>query len=213
MGKIPNYGGQILDSIGTGLVLVFFPVILIWCIGQVIVFAVKCIVNFLSIVVSGTCMVSNAIEKTQIQKTDQKSQQQIPQIIFNEKVEMENNSKTGNAQLDTEVVIPNVLWGAFDQNVITAEDTYTGKTVAIKGIIYSIKIKGLLRHDDDEGYIEVWLNSGDRYGADYIICEFSKDSRGEISKLKKNQQVIINGICDGWDGNAVFIKDSKLSSV
>ena len=99
-------------------------------------------------------------------------------------------------------VTPASLWKAFNENEVAAEDTYKGKVVNIKGAIKSIMT-------NSAGNPQVSFTVG-RNVVHEVQCEFSKDARGEIGKLKKAQNVSIIGVCQGLVAGNVLIKNSKV---
>lgn len=94
------------------------------------------------------------------------------------------------------------LWRAFDANEVAAEDKYKGKSIFVTGKIRSITT-------DPAGYPVVALDAG-KSGFATVSCVFPKDARSTIAVLKKGQQVLIPGTCDGMILGQVFVKDCKV---
>lgn len=94
------------------------------------------------------------------------------------------------------------LWKDFDANEVAAEDKYKGKVIAVKGIISSITTSPM-------GYPQVTF-SGDKYGLKNVVCEFSKDDKGQIAKLKKGEKITLSGTCQGMVIKSVYIRNAKL---
>lgn len=94
------------------------------------------------------------------------------------------------------------LWKDFDANEVAAEDKYKGKVIAVKGTISSITTSPM-------GYPQVTF-SGDKYGLNNVVCEFSKDDKGQIAKLKKGEKITLTGTCQGMVIKSVYIRNAKL---
>lgn len=107
-----------------------------------------------------------------------------------------------NLRLEAGAIAPAVLWKAFDDNEVAAEDAYKDKIVAVKGKIDAITTS-------PTGYPQVSFNA-DKYGIHKVVCEFAKESKPAIAKLKKGQQILIAGKCRGMVMKSVFLKDSKI---
>lgn len=95
------------------------------------------------------------------------------------------------------LVSAKVLWDAFNTNAIAAEDAYKGKLVAVEGKISKIGTSPM-------GYPELTF-AIDGFGLKSVRCQFSKEARPEIAKLKKGQSVTVGGLCKG------FVMDSQVS--
>ncbi len=87
-------------------------------------------------------------------------------------------------------VAPKTLWQAFDSNEVAAEDQYKGKLLALQGKIAAIATSPL-------GYPELTF-AVDRTGISTVKCQFPKDARAEIGKLKRGQTVTVAGVCRGF---------------
>lgn len=105
-------------------------------------------------------------------------------------------------RLQGKAVTPTALWNAFDENEVAAEEAYKGKLVTIKGKISSITTSAT-------GYPNVNFTV-DRVGIHKVTCEFDKDARAQIGKLKKGQQVFISGTCQGMLIKSVFLRKSNV---
>lgn len=95
---------------------------------------------------------------------------------------------------------PQNLWKAFSDNEVAAEDMHKGKLVAVEGKIARIGTSTL-------GYPEVTFNA-DSTGVHMVNCQFPKDARADIAKLKKGQKVTVAGICRAFSLGAVVTVDS-----
>lgn len=107
-----------------------------------------------------------------------------------------------NMRLEGSAVTPSALWKAFDENEVSAEDAYKGKVVAVKGKIESITTSAT-------GYPQLNFTV-DKVGIHKVTCEFDKDARAQIGKLKKGQQVLIAGTCQGMVLKSVFLRKCRV---
>lgn len=105
-------------------------------------------------------------------------------------------------RLEGSAVTPPALWKAFDENEVAAEDAYKGKVMAVKGKIESITASAT-------GYPQVNFTV-DRIGVHKVTCEFDKEARAQIGKLKKGQQVLIAGTCQGMIIKSVFLRKCRI---
>ena len=85
---------------------------------------------------------------------------------------------------------PAALWQAFDDNEVAAEDAYKGKIIAVTG-----KISAITTNMSGEPQVAF---SVDQYGLNQVLCMFDKQDRSVIAGLKKGQQVLIAGTCNGF---------------
>ena len=99
-------------------------------------------------------------------------------------------------------ISPAQLWTAFNENEVAAEDQYKGKIVSIKGKISEITTSMT-------GYPQLTFSFGS-YGMHQVHCEFPKDARPDIAKLKKRQEVVIAGKCGGMVMKSVFLRSCRV---
>mgnify|MGYP003623800144 FL=1 len=103
---------------------------------------------------------------------------------------------------ESTAITPSVLWQAFDDNEVAAEDTYKGKTLAVKGTIHAITTSPL-------GAPQVTF-AVDKHAINRVVFEFAKDDRPQVGKLKKGQQVLLSGRCKGMTLKSVFLDEAKV---
>jgi hypothetical protein len=94
------------------------------------------------------------------------------------------------------------LINEYEDNEVSADDRYKGKTLRVSGTVDNIA-KDIM----DSMYVT--LKGDKEYGITSVQCYFADDQKSALSRLKKGQQVTIVGRCDGKFGN-VLLKDSRL---
>lgn len=92
-------------------------------------------------------------------------------------------------------VSPSALFKAFEENEVAAEDAYKGKLVAISGKPGKIGTS-------PSGAPEVtFYVDASRIAA--VVCQFPRDARAEVGKLKKGKPVTIFGVCRGMSMDTI----------
>ena len=99
-------------------------------------------------------------------------------------------------------ISPEVIWTAFNENEVAAEDQYKGKEVAIKGKIADITT-------DILGNPQISFNV-DQHGFHNVHCSFEKEDRAVIAKMKKGQVVIVAGLCQGMVVQIVSLRKCRV---
>ena len=92
----------------------------------------------------------------------------------------------------------------FNNNEIRAGEQYNGKRVRITGCAASI--------DNTMGVLGIFINScGGDFDIDYIHAQFSDNAKSRLSKLNKNQRVVVEcSIIDGGDVMGVAAENCIL---
>jgi hypothetical protein len=138
--------------------------------------------------------------------------------LFNEEVNTDDIAITGNANTIKETketkeakttktakvepiinVDAQTLSNAYTENEVTGDAAYKGKKCNVNGKISMISVV--------LGIPEVSLSVDDGFGA--VICKFKNKS--ELTKLTKNQEVSILGICEGNPGFVVSMKECSIN--
>lgn len=101
---------------------------------------------------------------------------------------------------DSRRISAHKLWQAFNANEVAAETLYKGKLIAVEGKISRIATSPL-------GYPEV-VFATDSTGIRTVVCQFGKDARDAVARLKKGQKVTIAGICKSFTLNTQVSVDS-----
>ena len=89
----------------------------------------------------------------------------------------------------------------YDQNEVTADAKWKGKTVIVSGKVHSIE-KDFM----DDAYITL---SWDKYGFETVRCDFGKDMEA-LKTLKKGDLVKIKGRVNGFLMHNVMIQNCTL---
>lgn len=95
-----------------------------------------------------------------------------------------------NTLADSRRVTAAKLWKDFSDNEVAAEDVYQNKLISVEGKVSRISTSPM-------GYPEVTFFV-DGIGINAVVCQFGKDRRSDIAKLKKGQNVTIAGVCKGF---------------
>jgi tetratricopeptide (TPR) repeat protein len=107
-----------------------------------------------------------------------------------------------NMRQSGRAISPAVLWKAFDDNEVAAEDAYKNKNVALRGKINSITT-GITGNPEINFAV-------DQIGINTVVCEFDKEARPQIATLKKGQQVLLAGTCRGMTMGSVFLSKCRI---
>lgn len=112
-------------------------------------------------------------------------------------------AKTAKVIKPTQEPIINVdaqtLSNAYTENEVTGDAAYKGKKCNVSGKISLISVV--------LGIPEVSLSVDDGFGS--VVCKFKNKS--ELTKLTKDQQVSILGVCEGNPGFVVSLKDCSIN--
>lgn len=95
------------------------------------------------------------------------------------------------------------LWSDFNENEVAAEDAYKGKRIAVIGTVSRIATSVM-------GYPEITFFV-DGMGLQNVQCQFPKDERASIAKVKKGQKITVAGKCKGFTlGTSVIMDDCTV---
>jgi hypothetical protein len=116
-----------------------------------------------------------------------------------------NSDKTKGAEASNEPptsVSAVKLLADYEADESAANKQYKGKTLIVSGEVLSVTTK----HD---GTSEVLINSAESsIGA--VRCLFTADQAPATSKLTREQQTTIKGVCEGFDVIQVVIAGSTI---
>ena len=93
------------------------------------------------------------------------------------------------------------LFSAYDTNEFAADEKYDGKQLKVSGMIDSIDT-------DIWGTPYITLSTG-KYSFFSVQCYFGRGEKSDLAKLKKGNNIVIRGRCDGWSGN-ILISECKI---
>lgn len=94
------------------------------------------------------------------------------------------------------------LWNEFDKNEVAAEQTYTGKTVRITGVVNNINSSSTLISAN------VLLECGTYYRS--IQCNFYAENEASLANLSIGQTVTIEGICGKIAITNIMVESCKI---
>ena len=84
------------------------------------------------------------------------------------------------------------LYEQYKQNEVAADAELKGKTIEVSGTIYSIDSTSFLFSTTYTVLLYV-----DEWGINDVYCYFGEEKLNEVASLRKDQKVVIRGVCDG----------------
>ncbi|MDR0519512.1 MAG: OB-fold putative lipoprotein [Clostridiales Family XIII bacterium] len=94
------------------------------------------------------------------------------------------------------------LMDAYDENEVAADEKYKGKVLQVKGVVNSVATDIM-----DELYVT--LDNGAELEIISVQCYFNEDKKDAIAKLKKGDEITIEGTCTGYLIN-VLLEDCDV---
>jgi hypothetical protein len=93
------------------------------------------------------------------------------------------------------------LFNAYEENAVDADLKYKGKALIVSGTVDEIT---------SGETIQVVMPAKRAYGLLGVRCEFDRKYASDIAKLKKGQQIKVQGICNGVIGSVSLTNCSLL---
>lgn len=119
-----------------------------------------------------------------------------------EKEEKEEKEKEKEETEDVIIISATDLYNAFDNNAISAEEKYKGKTVQVTGVVGTID-------EDIWGSPYVRLNA-DEFGISSVSCYFPKKDKSNLASINSGETVTVEGVCGEMGFMDVDVKNCSL---
>lgn len=96
-------------------------------------------------------------------------------------------------------VLASDLFNAFTGNKVTANQSFTGKVIQLKG-----KFSKIDQNDSSATVIFVFRQG--EFGDEGIRCVLIPEEKAKLMEIKPNQEVILKGLCTGYNESDVLIE-------
>lgn len=111
-----------------------------------------------------------------------------------------NKPHTDYSKAKAEVeVLASDLFNKYTGNKVTANQSYTGKVIQLKGNFSKIE------QNDSSAIVIFVFRQGD-FGDEGIRCVLLPEEKAKIKEIKPNQELILKGLCTGFNETDVMVE-------